>query len=825
LIEDGEGPRYIEVAYRDRDGRFHRSKYIELDGLDKWQEVHGDFPALYSSYNRFYTEDPEVGPVFSGFGIDLDEAEKPEKTRKEAIAIISYLKDYYEIPVEGISIAFSGNKGFHIFVNRRVFQVDPDIDLPLIWRKMAEELAKTLGLKTIDFGVYERRRLWRLLNSRHESSELHKIPLTFEELKDKRIDDIRVLATKSRKLPLDRDYKPVPKAVEWFQRTKDQVKRFINERYREIEPDILLRLTREVPCVRERLKQGAKEGQRNQCVWRLATYFKSRGKTLDGTLSVMRDFYDRLETGRDPYSLNELENTVKWVYEAKEYKTVNLCACEFFNEFCDKPSCPLFKPEEQTEGFTGEEVKTAKEILEKKDPLQLIVETVALEHAGDTDLVKFAVVSALSAKLSTVKLNFWTIGSSGKGKSHALNTILKTLPRDYYEVFTSATPKSLFYYVLKYGVDSLKDKLLLIDEVEASEDTLPILRSLTGQTDIEPRHLSVYDAELLDLKIRGKRTVWFTSVQPFGAEQIRNRFLFSNPNETEDQDSIVEELQEKLLCEAEEEKEKREKAFKLTRCMTRLICEETAGLRINYPFKAEWPYRRSRWLKPMFYAIVECSAKIFYKQRDRDEQGRIIAKEEDFSLAKQLWGTFDRLIAFRIPQKVLETFDIITEEKEKMMTFAEISEATGKPTSIAKKHVNQLLGEDLINEDSKPPEKGVGGPWRRAFWKRPQPKVKDIRIVPRVEKGAPLESSAKNEASDKKHVLSKPPLSADETSGAPKNAWVFRHVKPGAPCELCGKHPVEYLITRPDDAVLRHCERCFKELRSGVTKIRFVEDG
>ena len=96
----------------------------------------------------------------------------------------------------------------------------------------------------------------------------------------------------------------------------------------------------------------------------------------------------------------------------------------------------------------------------------------------------------------------------------------------------------------------------------------------------------------------------------------------------------------------------------------------------------------------------------------------------------------------------------------------------------------------------------MGGPWRRAFWKRPQPKVKDIRIVPRVEKRTPLKSSAKNEASEKKHILSKPSVSADETSGAPEDAWPFRHVKPGAPCELCGEHPVEYLVTRPDGAVL-----------------------
>lgn len=71
------------------------------------------------------------------------------------------------------------------------------------------------------------------------------------------------------------------------------------------------------------------------------------------------------------------------------------------------------------------------------------------------------------------------------------------------EVFTSASPLSLFYYVKRYGEDALDGLLIYIDEVEASRFVLPMLRSLTGQTEITPRHLPVYDAEVLDLKGRG----------------------------------------------------------------------------------------------------------------------------------------------------------------------------------------------------------------------------------------------------------------------------------------------------------------------------------
>ncbi|MEM2939714.1 MAG: hypothetical protein QXU95_05530 [Candidatus Bathyarchaeia archaeon] len=112
-------------------------------------------------------------------------------------------------------------------------------------------------------------------------------------------------------------------------------------------------------------------------------------------------------------------------------------------------------------------------------------------------------------------INLWGIGRSGTGKTHSMNMVLKTLPKNYYEVFTSTSPKSYFYYVKQYGDDSLSDKLLFIDEAEASAEAKPFLRALTSRTEITPRHLSVYDSEIFDLKIRGKRAVWFTTTRTF----------------------------------------------------------------------------------------------------------------------------------------------------------------------------------------------------------------------------------------------------------------------------------------------------------------------
>ena len=55
----------------------------------------------------------------------------------------------------------------------------PDIDLAKVYRQVAEELATYLPNGSLDLKVYERRRLWRLVNSQHGESKLFKIQLPY----------------------------------------------------------------------------------------------------------------------------------------------------------------------------------------------------------------------------------------------------------------------------------------------------------------------------------------------------------------------------------------------------------------------------------------------------------------------------------------------------------------------------------------------------------------------------------------------------------------------------------------------------------------------
>jgi len=363
-------------------------------------------------------------------------------------------------------------------------------------------------------------------------------------------------------------------------------------------------------------------------------------------------------------------------------------------------------------------------LLENGSHIQFILETVHLFHAGDDEAILAELLSALSCKLCKVKIHSWMIGQSGKGKSHLKYAVVKILPNELYEVFTSASPRSLFYYVKEYGEDSLDGVLLFIDEVESAKQTLPMLRSLTSQTEITPRHLSVHEAELLDLKIKGSRTVWFTSVKPFGSEQIRNRFIFPNPDETENQDERVFELQDKLN---RENHGIPEEPFKVCKKIVQKVVKETIDLEVVIPYRIEWKFKERRWLYPIFLAFIKMSAKLSFKRRAIDNEGRIIASREDFERTKHIWGEFHETITYRVPRQAIELLKATPENRSEAMTHSELAQSSSFSTRWVEKLCEDLHNEGLVNRQKRS-GRGAGRlAWE--YWKANVPSIEDVAII------------------------------------------------------------------------------------------------
>jgi len=165
--------------------------YINSDGIaQKWARLTDDeiktqlerlgdnHKGVFQTIQEFQDkEHKDLETYDCPFYIDLD----GENAIDDIRAIVNYFVDDLGVPEDAISMAFSGNKGFHIVTNREVWGAVPNQDLVKQWKSLAHYLKKKLNLSTIDLAVYSKRRMFRIMNSLHKSG-LYKIPIKRKEL-------------------------------------------------------------------------------------------------------------------------------------------------------------------------------------------------------------------------------------------------------------------------------------------------------------------------------------------------------------------------------------------------------------------------------------------------------------------------------------------------------------------------------------------------------------------------------------------------------------------------------------------------------------------
>lgn len=110
---------------------------------------------------------PDYGPLY----FDLDHSEFAV-AQKECIKLYEYLTSI--IPPHAVLVYFTGKKGFHIECEPVTLGINPSNTLPKLFKHIASELKKQLNLTSMDFSVYDARRMWRVPGSIHQDTGLYK---------------------------------------------------------------------------------------------------------------------------------------------------------------------------------------------------------------------------------------------------------------------------------------------------------------------------------------------------------------------------------------------------------------------------------------------------------------------------------------------------------------------------------------------------------------------------------------------------------------------------------------------------------------------------
>lgn len=166
-------------------------------------------------FDQTFREHVEANQTTKGFDgphwspnlwIDVDSADALNDTRR---LVEQSLQTFREFDEDDLLYFFSGKKGFHVLV--------PLTNVPRATsrsRDVARRLAVSLaadGEIAIDESVYGRNWLLRAPNSRHPSTGLHKVRLTYRELMRLPLDRVRELARQP--VPFEPDYPTVVPAA------------------------------------------------------------------------------------------------------------------------------------------------------------------------------------------------------------------------------------------------------------------------------------------------------------------------------------------------------------------------------------------------------------------------------------------------------------------------------------------------------------------------------------------------------------------------------------------------------------------------------------
>jgi len=307
--------------------------------------------------------------------------------------------------------------------------------------------------------------------------------------------------------------------------------------------------------------------------------------------------------------------------------------------------------------FEGDPEAEAQTQLEG-DPFRYYLDSFDKIHKGDHLLKIWELISALSSTCADRQIHSWAVGPSGKGKSHLKRKLLKFLPKEAYTQKESFSPKALQYKSTQEGPGFLDNQLVYFDEVgENIENAIELIRLLTDQDKDVIEHETVKDQEVITMSLdSGNVTVWFTSVDTIQDEQLKNRFILTNPDASSAQDRTVNAHQQNILNYGGDLDFTPKEAPVIQR-MVRDIRENTPEYKPIVPFKINWKQEFNRRLYPFFYTLMGMIAKFHYKNRVT-RNGYIFVTKADFELAKLIWG---KLIDTTVAQTDEESIKLLKE--------------------------------------------------------------------------------------------------------------------------------------------------------------------
>lgn len=352
---------------------------------------------------------------------DFDKKDDVEAARKDAVTLVSRLIDD-GIDKSKIQICFSGNKGFSVeIVSNQTFN-------PQQFKNLVFSYAS--DLKTFDQVVNDPNRLIRVVGTKHKDSGLYKFPLSYDQLKFLKLEEIQTLAKDLTKA----DQKLVDGWGAVVLPEKVHVRAFKDTRPEKPKVEVnqaVVESVKELPwhtkpkwlsnCKFSIMNGFVPEGQRNNALMALAATFKAQGFTKEHTIASLKVTTEKMAsiTGEDIFPESELKkNVVEYVYGPSWKGGAYTCREEgWLKNYCESLGIHKCQHVQQV----GNSPRTILDVTPKFKDFVLNI---------DQNTIKTGIPSLDNNLFITTGMGLGLVGAPGSGKSSLALEILNNTSKE-----------------------------------------------------------------------------------------------------------------------------------------------------------------------------------------------------------------------------------------------------------------------------------------------------------------------------------------------------------------------------------------------------------
>lgn len=276
-------------------------------------------------------------------------------------------------------------------------------------------------------------------------------------------------------------------------------------------------------------------------------------------------------------------------------------------------------------------VDRANDILINGNPIEFVLNTFETIHKGDRETAELLLISiATQSMLNSNGIQPGVNGASGKGKSHACETMLHLMPEECW-INTSLSAKSIFYTDIQPGT------IIFSDDVSIGEDLESTIKRATSSFQKTTVHTTLDSNRIaITLEIPPRISWWLASVDSEMSTQTINRQFGVTVDESPQMDDAVAKHQlEKAVS--------GDVLFPINDDI--LVCREIMReikknlFIVTIPFANDivWTQKSNRRNLPIFLDMVKSFAVLRFRQRDVDSDDMLVATKEDFDTASELY--------------------------------------------------------------------------------------------------------------------------------------------------------------------------------------------